>query len=284
VEGGQLKQMYKDIIESYYLAHGEELDFAGDSEGSVEIINSWVENRTNNKIKDLLSKNDIDGLTYLILTNAIYFKSDWKYQFDSKATDERDFTLSNKDHIKVDTMHMCDESKKLNYTSNSEIQLLQLPYKDDELSMYILLPIDNDITSIETELSFNYLTKLKEKLNAEWVDLYLPKFKLEQKYDLKENLIDMGMPTAFGSGADFSGITSNTWLHISKVIHQSFVEVDEKGTEAAAATAVIFRNSSSSIPNEKPIEFKADHPFIFFIEHRDTGQILFMGKVEDPSV
>jgi serpin B len=155
VEGGHLKQIYRDIIESYYLAHGEELDFAGDPEGSVEIINSWVENRTNNKIKDLLSINDIDGSTYLILTNAIYFKSDWKYQFDSKATDERNFTLSNKNHIKVDTMHMCDESKKLNYTSNSEVQLLQLPYKDDELSMYILLPIDNDITSIETELSFN---------------------------------------------------------------------------------------------------------------------------------
>ena len=282
-KGGQLKQEYKDIIENYYLAHGQQLDFAGDPEGSVDTINDWVEKETNDKIKNLLSLDDIDQLTYLILTNAIYFKSDWKYQFDSDATEKKDFTLSNKEVIKVDTMHMCDESKKLNYASNSDVQLLQLPYKDKELSTFILLPKENDISSIEVKLNNDYLIELKEKISAEWVDLYLPKFKLEHKYKLKEELSTMGMPTAFRGGADFSGITSDTALYISQVIHQSFVEVNEEGTEAAAATAVIFKNYSSSSSNPEPIVFKADHPFIFFIEHKETGQILFVGKVEDPS-
>ena len=175
-------------------------------------------------------------------------------------------------------------SKKLNYTSNSDVQLLQLPYKDEELSMFILLPIENNISSIETKLSYDYLTTLKKKLSANYVDLYLPKFKLEQKYGLKDKLSTMGMPTAFSGGADFSGITTETYLYIDQVIHQSFVEVNEEGTEAAAATAVVMHYGGSGSSSPVPIEFKADHPFLFLIEHKDTGQILFMGKVEYPSL
>ncbi|MCK5562146.1 MAG: serpin family protein, partial [Thermoplasmata archaeon] len=130
-----------------------------------------------------------------------------------------------------------------------------------------------------------YLRTLKDEITAEYLDLYLPKFKFELKYNLNENLISMGMPLAFSDDADFTGIKSNSGqLKISKVIHQSFVEVNEEGTEAAAATAVIMEDrggGSSSTP--EPIEFKADHPFIFFIEHKESGQILFMGKVENPS-
>lgn len=284
-QGRNIDADYKNVIESCYLAHGQELDFVGDPAGSVDTINDWVEKETNEKINDLLSPSDINVLTYLILTNAIYFKSDWKYQFDESATNEMNFYNSSSGETMTDMMHMCDESKKLNYASNSDTQLLQLPYKDEELSMYIMLPKENDIASLESKLDHTYLNDLKDKISGEWVDLYLPKFKFEQKYRLADKLISMGMPTAFGMGADFSGITSETELYIDKVIHQSFVEVNEEGTEAAAATAVVMQEKGgggSSSP--QPIEFKADHPFIFFIQHKETGQILFMGKVEDPSV
>ena len=160
------------------MAHGEKLDFAGDPEGAIDTINEWVEKKTNDKIKDLLSKDDIDRLTYLVLTNAIYFKSDWRYQFDSEATELEDFRLSNKEEIQVETMHMCDESKKLNYASSPDVKILQLPYKDDELSMFILLPRENDLSSLESGLDHEYLTNLKKEMTEEWVDLYLPKFKL----------------------------------------------------------------------------------------------------------
>ncbi len=283
-DGGSLKQDYKDAIESYYLAYGQQLDFTGDPAGSVDTINDWVEEKTNDRIKDLLSTSDVDALTYLILTNAIYFKADWKYQFNTNATEKRSFYLTGGEEIETELMHMCDESKKLNYAADSNVQLLQLPYKDEELSMFVLLPIDNDIASIESKLNHSYLSSLKDDITSEYVNLYLPKFKFELKYKLKEKLIQMGMPTAFSGSADFSGITSDEDLYIDEVIHQSFVEVNEKGTEAAAATAVVMKYEGGGSTSPQPILFNADHPFIFFIEHKETGQILFMGMVENPNV
>ena len=278
--GGSLEQDYRDAIENFYLAHGDELDFAGDPAGSVDTINEWVEGETNDKIKDLLSVMDIDYMTYLVLTNAIYFKCDWKYQFDAEATEKMNFQLSDGTDITADMMRMCDKDVQLDYTSNSEVQLLRLPYKNNEISMYVMLPKENNIGTVSSKLDMSYFNTLKNDLTAQYIDLYLPKFKLEEKYRLKKNLSDMGMPTAFTGGADFSGI-NNANLFITKVIHQSFIEVNEEGTEAAAATAVIMGNySAGSSPN--PILFKADRPFIFLIEHKESGQILFMGKVENP--
>jgi len=282
-EDGSLREEYKEAIEAYYLAHGEKLDFAGDPAGAVDTINTWVEEQTNDRIKDLLSEGDVDPMTYLILTNAIYFKSDWKYQFDTEATEEMDFHTSGGEEESVQMMRMNDESKELNHAANDDVQILQLPYDNNEIYMYVLLPKENDISSLETELDGSYLANLQNALSPEHVDLYLPKFKFEQKYRLKKNLIDMGMPTSFGAGADFTGISDEAeGLYIDEVIHQSFVEVNEEGTEAAAATAVIMREGSME-PSSGPVEFRADHPFIFFIQHKETGQILFMGKVENPN-
>ena len=282
-EDGSLRPEYKDAIENFYLAHGEKLDFAGDPAGSMDTINEWVEEETNDKIKDLLSVTDIDPLTYLILTNAIYFKSDWKYQFDEDATEKMDFHLSDGTDVEADMMRMCDEDIELQHASNSEVQLLRLPYENNEISMYLMLPKENDIGTVESKLDITYLNNLKKDLSEQYIDLYLPKFKFEQKYWLKKNLIEMGMPTAFGGGADFSDISDDAeGLYIDKVIHQSFIEVNEEGTEAAAATAVIMIERGGG-PSNTPMEFKADHPFIFIIEHGETGQILFMGKVENPT-
>ena len=284
-QGENLNPDYRDAIESYYLAHGEELDFAGDSSGSIEIINDWVEEQTNDKIQDLLPSGSITPETYLVLTNAIYFLSDWKYQFDANATENRSFITSSQENIMAETMHMNDMEIELNYSESGDAQMLQLPYKGDELSMYIVLPKENDVVSLESKLDYDYLNNLKEDMSSEWVDVYLPKFEFKQKYSLVNNLANMGMPTAFGSQADFSGIKANSGpLAIGDVIHKSFVKVDEEGTEAAAATAVIMHdNAVIGGSDPEPIIFDADHPFIFFIQHESTGQILFMGKVGNPN-
>ena len=283
-EGEQLKDEYKKAIESYYLAYGEELDFRGDAEGSADTINAWVEEKTNDKIKDLIAPGVINFNTYLILTNAIYFKSDWKYQFDPDATEDMSFFNSSGGEKLTPMMNIRDEEIDLDYSSNDDAQLLMLPYKDEELSMYILLPKRNDIASLESKVDKAYMDNLKKDLSPEYVNLYLPKFKFELKYNLNEQLIAMGMPSAFDPlKSDFSGIKANSGeLWISKVIHQSFVEVNEEGTEAAAATAVVMEDRAGGPTEPEPILFMADHPFIFFIEHKETGQILFMGKVENP--
>lgn len=288
-QGEDLNDDYQNAIENDYLAGGQELNFAGDASGSAKTINDWVEGETNGKIKDLIAPSLISPYTYLILTNAIYFKANWKWQFEEDATEEMYFYLSSGGNTRVDTMNICDEELDMNYAENDAVQMLQLPYTNEELSMYILLPRDNDVSGIETILNRQYVDDLKSKMYGEWMDVYLPKFKFEEKYEINRNLIDLGMPLAFDPGnADFSGIkeSGESDLYISNVIHQSFVEVNEKGTEAAAATAVVMSEGSAIGGGSEPtpVEFRADHPFVFFIEHKETGQILFMGKVEDPTV
>ncbi|MDO9537902.1 MAG: serpin family protein [Thermoplasmata archaeon] len=279
-EGQNLNELYRNAIESYYLAHGEELDFAGDPAGSAKTINDWVEQQTNGKIKELISTDNIDSFTYLILTNAIYFKSDWKYQFNPDLTFLETFHLEDGGEVQTGLMHMKNWSIEFNYSSNDDDQLLQLPYKGGELSMYILLPEENSISSLESRLDYEYLNTLKANMTSQNLNIYMPRFKFEQTYELKKMLSDMGMAGAFSNHADFSGMTDSVSLKISSVIHQSFVAVNENGTEAAAATAVIMNPTSAPI---QPILFKANHPFIFFILHEETGQILFMGKVGNPN-
>jgi serpin B len=282
-KGEDLNDEFQNILLNYYLATGQELDFARDPVGSAKTINSWVENETNGKIKELIKSNMLNGLTYMVLTNAIYFKANWVYQFDEDATEDLDFHLSDGKTVNVPTMRMNDKKIDLNFAQNNDVQMLQLPYKDNETSMYIILPKDNSISDIEQDITSRYIDDLKANLSGEWMDVYLPRFKIEEKYNLNGHLQDMGMQKAFDSGeADLSGIAESGRddLFISFVVHKSFVEVNEEGTEAAAATAVGVGLTSVQ---PMPISFKADHPFIFFIEHKETGQILFMGKVEDPS-
>lgn len=278
-QNADLVDAYRTAIESYYLAHGEELDFAGDPEGSRQIINEWVETQTNGKIKDLIPSGVIDALTYLIITNAIYFKSDWVYQFDPEATADSTFYISDGNTVTAEMMYMHDEDIWFDYYSNDDAQFIRLPYRDNETAMYVLLPRHNNITALESKLNCSYLEGMKGKMSRTYdVSLTLPKFEFEQNYKLKDALTEMGMPTAFSGSADFSGMTEAAALYIEEVIHQSYVKVNEEGTEAAAATAVVV----SFGVGPSPTFFNANHPFIFFIEHEETGQILFMGKVENP--
>jgi len=269
---------YFKLVEKYYGGKVTNLDFIKETEKSRLTINEWVEEQTNDKIKDLIPRRSIDEFTLLVLTNAIYFKGFWLKQFDKKDTKEEDFVVSPGNVVKVDMMHLTDKGAEFNYAETDKLQILELPYEGEELSMLILLPKENSLESIESSLNAEKLSTLKSLLREREIDIYIPKFKFETKYFMKEDLCRMGMPTAFSGDADFSGMTGKRDLFISQVIHQAFVDVNEKGTEAAAATAVIMKLGVSKIKT-----FKADHPFIFVIQQRETGNILFLGRVVNPT-
>ena len=266
---------YFSTIKRYYDGDVTNLDFIKETEKSRVTINKWVEDKTKNKIKDLIPQGAIDGYTRLVLTNAIYFKGDWVLQFDKKKTREADFKVSPEKTVKVQMMSLTGDKAKFNYAETEELQIIEMPYEGDELSMLVILPRDN-LKSID--INNEKLNELRGMLSERKISVYMPKFKFETKYFMAKDLIEMGMPTAFSMDADLSGMTGNMDLFIDKVIHQAFVEVNEEGTEAAAATAVIVALKSSISDY-----FMADHPFMFIIQQKDTGNILFMGRVVDPS-
>jgi serpin B len=271
---------YVNTVEQYYGGKATNLDFIGDTENSRVTINNWVEQQTNNKIKDLIPQGQINSMTRLVLTNAVYFKGTWVKQFDKSDTREENFYVTPNNPVKVQMMSRTDKNATFNYTETDKLQILEMPYSGNDTSMLVLLPKENE-TLDSANLSLENLAAWRNNLTKQRVDVYFPKFKFETKYFMKETLSDMGMPTAFSDAADFSGMTGKKDLFISFVIHQAFVEVDEKGTEAAAATAVIVEVTSAG-PQEIPV-FRADHPFIFVIQQKDTGNILFFGRVMDPS-
>ena len=271
-----LNEQYVFNAEKYYDGMITPLDFGGQPEESRLIINSWVEKNTNDKIKDLLAERSIDGTTRLIITNAVYFNGKWLQEFEEAGTRKKVFYLSDGQEKKVDTMYAIET---YNYGKDKNAQILELPYKGDDISMYIILPSKNNIEEFENDLTLGYYNELKDNLNSDEVKILLPKFTFEARAELNEPLQDMGIVDAFDSGiADFSGISASGGLSISEVIHQAYIGVNEKGTEAAAATGIVM---VVSLPYYK-YEFTADHPFMFFIEDKRTGCILFMGKVENP--
>jgi len=278
LEGSHFHQSFYETIEDFYFGGIEELDFSSDPEGARMKINEWVENQTNERIKDLLPEGSIDR-AIMVLTNAIYFLGKWLHQFNADETKDADFKLSSGDMVKVPTMGMKVEGG-LDYYKDDKLQAIELPYAGGDLSMVILLP-RGPISDLESALSTSYLNKIGRKIEkAGEVDVYLPKFEITTpSIELKEDLKDLGMLEAFIPGADFSGMTDYAaWIEY--VYHKAYVRVDEEGTEAAAATAVVMTNRS--IGGNEPVVFRADHPFMFFIMHKETNSILFMGKVEDP--
>jgi len=269
----QFLNEYFGIIQQYYIGKVTNLDFVLETEKSRKTINDWVEEKTNNKIKDLIPQGALNQMTRLVLTNAIYFKGNWVQQFDKKDTIEEDFRISPGNTVKVPMMRLTGE--EFNYTETDELQVLEMTYAGEELSMLVLLP-KQDLESIE--LDAGKLAELRSRLREQQVDVYMPRFTFETKYFLTNILKEMGMPTAFSMDADLSGMDGTKNLFITDVIHQAFVDVNEEGTEAAAATGVIVGLSAVT-----PNIFRADHPFIFIIQERQTGYILFFGKVVDPS-
>ncbi|MFY9310450.1 MAG: serpin family protein [Bacteroidia bacterium] len=257
-----------------YKAQIENLDFIQQPDNALKTINTWVESKTNNKIKDLLSPNHITKNTRLILTNAVYFKADWARPFEAEYTQDKDFTTASGEKVKAKMMR---QVKGFNYAETNEAQIVELPYKGRELSMVLILPKKGQTISSVAAVASNF----NQKGNGELVRVILPKFKVEAKYTLKEDLIKMGMSTPFSDKADFSNMSDSKELLIGQVIHQTFVDVNETGTEAAAATAVSMEAGSAP---RQPKEFNADRPFIFMIKHNTTGAVLFTGVLNDPTI
>jgi serpin B len=274
---------YISIAEQYYGANTTNLDFITRPEPSRITINRWVEERTEEKIKDLLPAGTIDPLTRLVITNAIYFKGDWVKQFDKNKTADADFRTASGKTVRVPMMQRTDEDAVYLYAENDNLQVLSMPYehKDGkELSMVVLLPKDDDLAAVEASLDADTLSTLRQSETSRRVNVYFPKFTLEAKYPLSPVLKAMGMPTAFTGAADFSGMDGTKNLFITDVFHQAFVDVNEEGTEAAAATAVVV--GMGLAPAEPVPVFNADHPFIFVIQDDETGTILFVGRIDDP--
>jgi len=268
------------LTREHYDAGLNHVDFAKDNEAACKKINIWVEQKTNDRIQKLIKPGMINTLTRLVLTNAIYFKGEWANQFEEELTQEDPFYITPKTTVDVPMMN---QEERYKYFEDDELQVLEVPYKGDDLSMVILLPIKKDgLTEIEN--SFN-TDRLQEWMNAlAWrqVAVFFPKFTMTCEFKLGPALADMGMPIAFTEEADFSGMTGEKDLFISRVVHKAFVDVSEEGTEAAAATGVIMELLSVVEPTP-PVVFRADHPFIFMIRDNHSGSILFIGRVVDPS-
>ncbi|MFH1442691.1 MAG: serpin family protein [Candidatus Micrarchaeota archaeon] len=269
---------YKQAAIDYYSSEANNLDFKADAEGSRNTINKWVESKTNEKIKDLLPEGSIHPSTRLVITNAIYFKGAWVEEFDKKLTEDGDFKLDATQTRVVSMMHKTDIFK---YMENEKLQMLDMDYKGEDLSMLILLPKGNGISELEKELNPANLAAWKTSLASKDVIVTLPKFKFTKNYNLKGQLKAMGIREAFSETADLSGIDGQKDLFVSDAFHKAFVEVNEEGTEAAAATGIIVGMTSVEMPVRIP-DFTADHPFIFLIQDNSNGAILFMGRVSNP--
>jgi serpin B len=269
-----LQKDFLDRIEKYYQGGFNAVDFAGQTEQARQTINQWVLNKTADKIRDLLVPGDIGPDTELVLTNAIYFKGNWSTKFDKNLTKKMPFQISPDKSVDVEMMF--HHGPFLYDETADGLQVLELPYQGEEFSMVIFLPA-NGIEDVLKNISSATFEQWVSGLEKKEVNVFIPKFKFESRYSLKSTLQSLGMREAFEGHADFSGMTGGKALAVSEVIHQANVEVNEEGTEAAAATAVIM-GKSISIPET----FKADHPFIFVIRHRATNAILFMGSLLQP--
>jgi serpin B len=271
---------YLTTLQQYYSGKATNVDFKNSTEEARQTINKWVENKTNNKIKDLFPQGSLNNMTRLVLTNAIYFKGTWIKQFEKSQTRDEDFRVSSANTIKVPMMKRTDKNAKFNYTETDNLQILEMPYEGDKLSMMVLLPKNDNLSTLESSLSLEKINDWRSKLREQRVDVFMPKFTFDTKYFMNETLAKMGMPTAFTYDADFSGMDGTKDLFIQKVIHQAFVDVNEEGTEAAAGSGVSV-GITSAMP-QQPFIFRADHPFIFTIQDKDNGNILFLGRVSNP--
>lgn len=266
------------VASAHYDASLQQVDYVNETEKSRQTINDWTARRTQDKIKDLIPQGALNALTRLVLTNAIYFKGDWALKFDVDQTREAPFSVSADKRVNVPLMH---QKEKFKYGQTETHQMLELPYKGEALSMLVLLPKTIDgLPALEKDLTADRLTQWQQQMRKQEVLVYLPKFKVASQFGLNQTLSAMGMPDAFGDTADFSGMNGAKNLYISDVIHKAFVEVNEEGTEAAAATGVIVAVMSLAPP---PPVFRADRPFVFLIKDNATGSILFMGRVADPT-
>lgn len=277
-EGQQFLPAFLDTLAENYGAGLRLVDFTGAPEAARQTINAWVSEQTEERIQDLIAPGVIDSLTRLVLTNAIYFYAAWANPFQEAKTSDGPFYLLDGGSV---TVPMMGQTESFAYAEGSGYQALELPYDGREVAMLILLPAPGAFTAFERTLDDGRLRGIVQDLANRRVALTMPRFKFTSEFMLKPALTALGMPLAFSDGADFSGMDGSHWLCIKDVIHKAFVAVDEAGTEAAAATAVVM--AVKAMPMfEEPLVFTLDRPFIFFIRDIATGSILFAGRVTNP--
>ena len=278
-EGFNFLQGFLDTLAENYGAGLRLLNFIANPEQCRQIINEWVSKQTEDRIKDLIPEGLIDKDTRLVLTNAIYFNAAWLNQFEENDTQKGDFHLLNGNTVSTDMMH---QTENMGYTSGEGYQAVELPYDGNELSMIIMVPDKGQFQQFEDSVNSDLLNSVVQGISSARVALTLPKYEFESEFNLNDAMKEMGMPVAFSGAADFSGMTGNRDLFISDIVHKAFVSVDENGTEAAAATAVIMKLTSA--PVNETISVTIDRPFIFLIRDIPTGTVLFMGRVVNPQL
>jgi serpin B len=268
---------YLDTLALNYGAGMRLVDFVGDPEGARVAINDWVSDETEERIKDIIPPGAIDEMTRLVLANAIYFNAAWAEPFEEGQTQDGPFYLLDGGQVTVPMMH---QTASFGYAEGAGYQAVELPYDGRELSMVILLPAAGEFESFENSLDAGRVDAIVNDLTYQEIALTMPKFEIESNFSLVEALAEMGMPLAFSMDADFSGMDGTRELYIGEVLHKAFVSVDEAGTEAAAATAVEMQLKGAPMD---PVTVTANRPFIFFIRDIETGAILFVGRVVNPS-
>lgn len=276
------KETFLDTLNEFYKAPIECLDFVNKAEASRKHINAWVEEKTNNKIKELLAQGMIKSSTCLVLVNAIYFYGDWAKQFNENNTQTGKFYTDATNSIDTKLMYQLSHYE---YAETGSFKAIRVPYKGNKVSMEIYLPHKKDgLTEFEKTLNAREYEKWSKQFKTYKVSFTLPKFKMTTSFSLEDKLKTMGMTSAFDDQANFRGMVEAGSIKISKVVHKAYIDVSEKGTEAAAATAVIMQVTSSRMDHEFEVikEFRADHPFFFLIRENQSGTILFMGRMVEP--
>jgi serpin B len=274
--GFKFLKAFLALTKKFYRVRITPIDF-GDGEAARHTINAWVEERTENKIKELIAAGVLDDSTRLALVNAIFFKGNWANQFDPDLTSQALFLAAPGGQVQVPMM---TRKHAFKYAEDDSLQVLELPYSGNDLSMLVLLPREVErLAKLEESLAVEKLEKWIKSLQETEVDVSLPRFGLNFPFRLDDTLKSMGMENAFSNKADFSGMDGSQELYLGAVLHKAFVEVNEQGTEAAAATAVVMQTKAIAF---SPIVFRADHPFVFLIRENSTGSILFLGRVVNP--
>lgn len=280
-KGEKILPQFRRTLSRGYNAGIAELDFASRPENSRATINKWVEERTAGKIKDIVPGGALGRDTKLVLTNAVYFKAGWMKEFDAEKTKPRPFRAADGKTADVPTMNRT--AKELSYAKLDGAQMIDLPYKDGRFSMFVILPDEESaLETLEKGLNEENFAQWRAQMHPANVEIFMPKFTQESSFDLSMPLAQLGMPSAFdANAADFSGISGTRDAFISAVLHKTFVEVAEEGTEAAAATAVIAMRMSMAPPLQN-IVFRADRPFVYIITDNESGAILFIGRYVKP--
>lgn len=274
------KQKYLATLEDDFDAPLHQVSFINNAQESRKKMNQWVEEKTENKIKNLIPEKAISENTRLVLTNAIYFYGAWAKAFKGAATKKDNFNISEKEQIKVDFLNT---ATKLFYFENELFKVVEIPYKGKAASLIVLMPKNiGGFENLTKTLDYETYIKWNKEMKEAMVQLSIPKFNIESEFEMSKVLSEMGMKVAFTNTANFTGMSKKNDLKIDKVIHKAKIGIDEKGTEAAAATAVVMVRKTSISNKLKLVEFKADRPFIFLLKENKNNSILFMGKVVKP--